>query len=72
MHDVVKLFPAGFLPLVAARINFEHIARLRREEPEQTFESVRTTGLLSTIAARKKKTEIFYNRKKRNKETSYF
>ena len=42
-----------------------------REEPEQTFESVRTTGLLSTVAARKK-TEIFYNRKKRNKETSYF
>lgn len=43
-----------------------------RKEPEQTFESVRTTGLLSTVAARKKKTEIFYNRKKRNKETSYF
>jgi len=42
-----------------------------RKEPEQTFESVRTTGLLSTVAARKK-TEIFYNRKKRNKETSYF
>lgn len=35
MHDVVKLPPAGFLPLVAARINFEHIARLRRERQAQ-------------------------------------
>ena len=26
-----------------------------QEEPEQTFESVRTTGLLSTVAARNNK-----------------
>nr|DAY07287.1 MAG TPA: hypothetical protein [Caudoviricetes sp.] len=38
-------------------------------EPEQTFDSVRTASFPSRHA---KKTEIFYNRKKRNKETSYF
>ena len=41
-----------------------------RKEPEQTFDSVRTASFPSRHA--KKKTEIFYNRKKRNKETSYF
>ena len=40
-----------------------------RKEPEQTFDGVRTASFPSRHA---KKTEIFYNRKKRNKETSYF
>ena len=48
MHDVVKLPPAGFLPLVAARINFEHIARLRREV-EKTKRELDRIGLLLAV-----------------------
>ena len=43
MHDVVKLILAGIAPLVASRINLEHITCLRREWQAQ--------GKLERIAA---------------------
>ena len=43
-----------------------------QKEPEQTFESVRTTGLLSTVAARKKKPKFFTTEKNVTKKRHIF